>query len=1479
MSSQTYRMSVEIDSSGAENKVSTLKSKLTELTSTSKQLDDAFKKSSQSASLYQQAVSKIDGVSGKIKQTLDRLKTTAKGAGDGVEQAGKDIKKAGNDAKDAQSKFDGLGQAFGRLKGLMLAGMAFAGVGSVVQTADAMKTLDGQIKIATGSAEKHAVAMSEIERIAMANNVSLSSVGEMYVSNERALKQLGKSQSEVLKFTENVTQAMRLGGGSAEGQAAALTQLGQALASGVLRGDEFNSIAEQAPAIMDLLSQSLGVTTGELRKMAGEGKLTADVLYKAMTDAKATDKLQSMASQTSTTVQGALENVRTQWNLAVHTMMNSKGGLSDIIAGGILLVANGLQKVGDYLPTINQYISDVISKGKELWDSFSNSEFGQASFDVLKSAFDGLKDAIQGVIDIADGITTFLRENPEFAIALASGLTAAATAYFVITGAMSLFATVSGAVATAGGLAAMATTALGTAVAFLTSPVTIAVAAIAALVAIGVYLYRNWDTLGQKAQEVWNGIKQWASDAWQGVVNTWNGFTEWFSGLFDGFSFGGIWDSLTGGLSTAWETVKSTISTKWQEIKSSFSGGGDFLSSVWQSIKDGVSSAWESIKAAIKQKWEEIKQGFKEWLTGQPVQVQEMVDNILSIFDGLAAGIGLVWGLISTGASIAWDGIKSIVGGALDWISGTWDKIKDGASNAWESIKDTASSTWETVKSSAGTAWSAVKNNVQNNLEQAKTIVGNVATEVGNAWDKAKDGAGRAFDKVKGVIGEKLGGAKNEASQAMQGVSDAIANSGVADAFAKAFNAIKSTVASVIQAVQTLFVSGVSAWRIVLQAGLSAFATLFNTAFNTVKTVVQTAFAVIKGVVTGDMNAVKSAFQNGLSQLASIARTAITQMVGVFKSAGSQLVGVGGDIVQGLINGLKAKMAQAIAVARDMASQVVSIIKSIFRTASPSRVTRQIGEWVSEGLAIGIDYKAPVAAEKAKEMAKQVVDNIKSEKEKLSRDIFLAHQKIAGNPFAEFTADIKFGKYDGVDKKELAELQLLQAKNYAMQQAVKFVDERNQLEQQIAEIGLDELALYERKLALYDAVEEASLNELRTLNQQKIAKQNTFNLEQKIADINEKILLVGKSELEILAYQLDHAKEYQGVSNEIKQSYLERTKALQDENKELERKKKLENAKEAFDRSKHLFANRHDPQAALRYDLAKDGMKPEQIDEMVRYAQAEEQFKKLNELADKLKQGTVFGKVAMQTQITDYKTGFAFAGEYAQQSNQLETTYQQEVALLQKALEEQQITQEQHNADMLLLDEQYLAKKKTLNDTAQTSIMSGLTNIAKMYYGENKTQYKRMFQLEKAYAIARALMANKTALAGAWASAPFPANLVAVAKVALESGAIVSAISGIRPIGQAHDGIMSVPKSGTWNLEKGERVLPKHTAKAMDAKLDSLGNGGNQINITVNVDNNGNSQTTGDSHKEAKSLADNIKAVVLQTLTKERKQGGLLYGV
>ena len=94
--------------------------------------------------------------------------------------------------------------------------MLLLALGGIIATADDMQTLTSQIKIATTSTKDYAHAMSEIERIAMGNIVNLDSVGQLYASNERSLKQLGKSQDEVIKFTENITTAMRVSGGSAE---------------------------------------------------------------------------------------------------------------------------------------------------------------------------------------------------------------------------------------------------------------------------------------------------------------------------------------------------------------------------------------------------------------------------------------------------------------------------------------------------------------------------------------------------------------------------------------------------------------------------------------------------------------------------------------------------------------------------------------------------------------------------------------------------------------------------------------------------------------------------------------------------------------------------------------------------------------------------------------------------------------------------------------------------------------------------------------------------------------------------------------------------------------------------------------------------------------------------------------------------------------------------------------------------------------
>ena len=124
----------------------------------------------------------------------------------------------------------------------------------------------------------------------------------------------------------------------------------------------------------------------------------------------------------------------------------------------------------------------------------------------------------------------------------------------------------------------------------------------------------------------------------------------------------------------------------------------------------------------------------------------------------------------------------------------------------------------------------------------------------------------------------------------------------------------------------------------------------------------------------------------------------------------------------------------------------------------------------------------------------------------------------------------------------------------------------------------------------------------------------------------------------------------------------------------------------------------------------------------------------------------------------------------------------------------------------------------------------------------------------------------------------FPQNIPMIAGSMSQGMGIVDDIRSIvMPVGQAHDGIMSVPKSGTWNLEKGERVLPRHTAQALDRKLDGTGNGATNINVNVTVNSDGSSDVQSNAAL-GKRFGEAIKAAVQKELHNERRQGGLLYG-
>lgn len=240
-----------------------------------------------------------------------------------------------------------LNRTMGLLKGAL--GGVFAGVGiqSLLRTADTMQSLDSQVRLVTDSVAQFNAVQDRLGEIANNQYADIEALTTLYTRSQRALSQLGKSQNEVLQFTENVSMAMRVGGVSAQEQAAALLQLSQALGSGVLRGDEFNSIAEQAPILLRLVSEEMGVTQGALRALAADGKITSEIVYNAV--ANATESLTDMAAQMPITVSQALTVLSNNYKRFVGDFINSTTGLSSIVAGAIGVIAKNFDALSTIL--------------------------------------------------------------------------------------------------------------------------------------------------------------------------------------------------------------------------------------------------------------------------------------------------------------------------------------------------------------------------------------------------------------------------------------------------------------------------------------------------------------------------------------------------------------------------------------------------------------------------------------------------------------------------------------------------------------------------------------------------------------------------------------------------------------------------------------------------------------------------------------------------------------------------------------------------------------------------------------------------------------------------------------------------------------------------------------------------------------------------------------------------------------------------
>ncbi len=241
----------------------------------------------------------------------------------------------------ASKSMDNLSVATRALAGYM-AGLVT--VSSAISKMDTYTGLQNRLKLVTNNQVELNKATEDTFRIAQKTYSAWDSVLQVYQRFSDNAKTLNLTMDDTARLTETVSKAVAISGASAEAADAALVQFGQALASGTLRGEELNSVMEQTPALAKAIAQGMGITVGELRSVAAEGKITSQEIVKALKNVQ--DEVDALFAKTDITIGQSL----TLLNNEITKFVGEAGkgsGAAQALSGSIQLLANNLNLIAD----------------------------------------------------------------------------------------------------------------------------------------------------------------------------------------------------------------------------------------------------------------------------------------------------------------------------------------------------------------------------------------------------------------------------------------------------------------------------------------------------------------------------------------------------------------------------------------------------------------------------------------------------------------------------------------------------------------------------------------------------------------------------------------------------------------------------------------------------------------------------------------------------------------------------------------------------------------------------------------------------------------------------------------------------------------------------------------------------------------------------------------------------------------------------
>lgn len=312
-----------------------------------------------------------------------------------IKQATADEKKAIDDLTNSLKKLDNqqnntnqsTQKTKGALETLVTGAKAFVGLqiaGSLydwgkafVDTATKVELLQSRINLYTSTSVESQQIFAQLVQQANRAGTDIDAVANSFQRFAAAGKDAGISNQVILQFTDNLQKMARVSGASSAEASAAIYQLSQAFASGLLQGDEFRSVSEQLPTVLQVLAKQMGVTTDELKQLGSDGEITRDKLLLLN---NATDEISAQFDKLPRSVDQSATALRNNLSVAIAELDQQIGASKflakflDLLAGGVsgttelIKAAAGADKLAQATNNLNSVTAKREANLKEIAD-------------------------------------------------------------------------------------------------------------------------------------------------------------------------------------------------------------------------------------------------------------------------------------------------------------------------------------------------------------------------------------------------------------------------------------------------------------------------------------------------------------------------------------------------------------------------------------------------------------------------------------------------------------------------------------------------------------------------------------------------------------------------------------------------------------------------------------------------------------------------------------------------------------------------------------------------------------------------------------------------------------------------------------------------------------------------------------------------------------------------------------------------------